>query len=237
MAPIGNKPQPEKIVIHKYSGKSYRNADPVIQYMNEHSLRTHPVLDELYHATQQHTAAPMMGAPEVLQLLANLMQSIGAKRYLDVGVYTGCSALNAALALPADGKVVALDVMEDYVKVGRPFFKKAGVENKIDVRIAPALDSLDKMIADGESGTYDFGFIDADKVNYANYFERLLKLVRPGGIIAIDNVLWGNSVIDPENKLDSTVAIRELNKKLSTDTRVRVSMLSIGDGLTLAFVL
>jgi len=223
--------------VHKHSGKSFISDDPVTKYIAENSFRLHPVQEELINVTLQHTDNVMMGAPEVLQLISNLMFSINAKKYIDVGVFTGCSTLNAALALPEDGKVIALDINETFVNVGKPFFKKAGVDHKIEIRIAPALESLDKLIAEGQSGTFDFAFVDAHKVEYYQYYERLLQLIRKGGIIAVDNVLWGNSVLDKTNMLESTVAIREFNQKLKSDNRIKLSMLPIGDGLSLAFVL
>uniref|UniRef100_V5HW44 Putative o-methyltransferase n=1 Tax=Ixodes ricinus TaxID=34613 RepID=V5HW44_IXORI len=176
----------------------------------------------------------MMGDPSQLQLIQLLLKATGAKKYLDIGVFTGCSVLAAALALPPDGKVVGLDDCKEYVDIGRPFWKEAGVEHKIDIRIGNALEILDCAIADGQANTFDFVFIDADKKSYDDYYERCLQLVRRNGLIAFDNVLWDGKVYDAEDKSPDTVAIRRMNEKLHKDTRVDISMLTVGDGLTLA---
>ncbi|ESN93266.1 hypothetical protein HELRODRAFT_89194, partial [Helobdella robusta] len=151
------------------------------------------------------------------------------------GVFTGMSAMGIALVLPEDGKLVALDINDDYANIGRPFWKKAGVDKKINFIKGPALESLNKLINDGESGTFDFAFIDADKINYDNYYEACLKLVRSGGIIAIDNTLWDGRVYDPTANDTTTNIIRRLNEKILKDERVYVSLLVIGDGTTLCF--
>jgi predicted O-methyltransferase YrrM len=148
-------------------------------------------------------------------------------------VFTGYSALAVALALPADGRIIACDVNEDYTAVARDFWKKAGVDHKIDLHLAPAIDTLDALIADGQAGCFDFAFIDADKTGYDAYYERCLTLLRRGGLIVIDNVLWGGSVARPAED-DDTAAIQALNRKLRDDERIDLSMLPVGDGLTLA---
>jgi len=153
----------------------------------------------------------------------------GAKRCIEIGTYTGYSALAVALALPKDGKVICCDVSEEFTNVGRPFWKKAKVENKIDLRIGPALETLKTL-----KGPFDFVFIDADKGNYVNYYERCLKLLRRGGLMAIDNVLWSGEVANPAAKDDLTVALRKFNDFVHGDERVDLVMLSIGDGVTLA---
>ncbi|RXG52684.1 putative caffeoyl-CoA O-methyltransferase 2 [Armadillidium vulgare] len=155
---------------------------------------------------------------------------------LDVGVYTGASALSAAIALPDDGKVFALDITDEYLTIGRPFWKEEGIEHKIDLILAPALETLDKFIANGESGTFDFAFIDADKPNYDNYYEKCLTLIRSGGIIAIDNTIWFNSVVDgsvPFGSVECSKAIKALNDKLKDDQRINISYLTIEDTLSL----
>jgi predicted O-methyltransferase YrrM len=154
---------------------------------------------------------------------------MGARRCLEIGTYTGYSALAVALALPKDGSIVCCDVSEEWTAVGKPFWKKAGVEKKIDLRIGPALETLKKL-----KGPFDFVFIDADKPNYLNYYERCLELLRPGGLIAIDNVLWSGEVANARAKDKLTVALRELNERVHKDERVELAMLSIGDGVTLA---
>lgn len=219
----------------KIAGSLFEN-NPINRYILDHSLKLHPVQEKLIEQTLQHERKQMLGDPICQQLLTNLMKCIKAKRVLDVGVFTGFSSLSAALAIPEDGKVVALDVSEEYTSIAKTFWEEAGVSSKIDLYLAPALDTMDGMIANGETGQYDFAFIDADKENYCNYFDRCLKLVRSGGIIAFDNVLWYSNVINPSDNRSSTVGIREVNKKLKECDKVDISMMNIGDGLTLAFV-
>jgi predicted O-methyltransferase YrrM len=166
--------------------------------------------------------------------MALLVQLIGAKKTLEIGVFTGYSALCVALALPPDGKIVACDVSEEYTSVGRRYWQAAGVTDKIDLRLAPALETLDRLLAEEQAGTFDFAFIDADKENYDGYYERSLQLIRPGGLIAIDNVLWGGRVADSQVRDKSTQAIRNFNQKLHEDERVTLSLVPIADGLTLA---
>ncbi len=203
-------------------------------YMLQISLREHPLLEKLRSETTSHPGARMQIAPEQGQLMALLLGLIGATRVLEVGVFTGYSSLAMAMALPKDGILVACDKSEEYTSVARRYWELAGVSHKVDLRIGPALSTLDRMIAEGESGTYDFGFIDADKENDLAYFERLLTLLRPGGLVAIDNVLWSGRVIDDTVNDADTVAIREFNTALSGDDRVEISTVPIADGLTLA---
>ncbi len=159
---------------------------------------------------------------------------IGARRALEIGTYTGYSALSVALALPHDGQLIACDISDEYTRVGRPFWDQADVAHKIDLRLGPALTTLDELVANDEIAKFDFAFIDADKTNYDAYYERCLTLVRPGGLILVDNVLWSGDVIDSEKQDEDTVAIRALNEKLKSDERVSLSLLPVGDGLTLA---
>jgi predicted O-methyltransferase YrrM len=176
----------------------------------------------------------MQIAPEQGQFMALLVQLIGAKKTLEVGVFTGYSSLSVALALPADGRIIACDVSEEYTAIARRYWQAAGVAEKIDLRIAPALDTLDHLLATGHEATFDFAFIDADKGNYDGYYERSLQLVRPKGLIAIDNVLWSGKVADDEIQDNQTQKLRQINQKLHGDPRVQISMVPIADGLTLA---
>lgn len=207
---------------------------PVRDYLIDHSVRQTAVQKALAGETAKLPMARMQSSPESAQFLGLLAALIGAKRIVEVGVFTGYATLAMALALPKGGRIVALDVSEDYTKIARKHWKKAKVEKKIDLRLAPALESLDKMLAKGAAGTFDMAFIDADKENYLGYYERVLKLLRRGGLVAVDNVLWGGSVADPKDKSASTRAIRAFNKKLKGDKRVDVSMVPIADGVTLA---
>ena len=154
---------------------------------------------------------------------------LGAKRCIEVGTFTGYSALAVALALPPRGKIICCDVSAQWTAIGRRYWKKAGVERKIDLRLGPALETLEAL-----RGKFDFAFIDADKPNYWRYYERCLQLLRKGGLVAVDNTLWGGSVIDPQKQSESTVALRQFNKRLAKDARVHTALLPIGDGLTLA---
>jgi caffeoyl-CoA O-methyltransferase len=204
------------------------------RYILEHSVREHPVLQELREATAAMPHAGMQISPEQGQLMALLVKMLGARRTIEVGVFTGYSALAVALALPADGRVVACDVSEEWTSVARRYWEKAGVAAKVDLRLAPALATLDALIAAGEGGRYDFAFIDADKGNYAGYYDRCMKLVRAGGLIAVDNTLWNGWVADPAHAEDDTRAIRAFNDKLLADERIDLSLVPIGDGVTLA---
>lgn len=203
-------------------------------YLLSASLREPEILLRLRQETAHHRQATMQIAPEQGQFMALLVQLLGAKKTLEIGVFTGYSSLWVALALPPNGKIVACDVSEEYTRVARRYWQAAGVADKIDLRLAPALSTLDQLLASGQAETFDFAFIDADKVNYDGYYERSLQLVRPGGLIAIDNVLWYGRVVDPQNQDKSTLAIRAFNEKLHHDERVTLSLVPIADGLTLA---
>ncbi|BAZ50195.1 O-methyltransferase family protein [Nostoc sp. NIES-4103] len=203
-------------------------------YLLSTSVREPEILWRLRQETASHPRARMQISPEQGQFMRLLVQLIGAKKTLEVGVFTGYSSLSVALALPADGKIVACDVSEEFTAIARRYWQQAGVADKIDLRLAPGLETLDALLADGQAGTFDFAFIDADKENYDGYYERSLQLLRPGGLIAIDNVLWSGRVANPQIQDESTQAIRALNKKLHDDERVTLSLVPIGDGLTLA---
>jgi predicted O-methyltransferase YrrM len=204
------------------------------QYFQSNSLREPTILLQLRQETAKHSMATMQISPEQGQFMALLVQLMSAKKTLDIGVFTGYSSLAVALALPPDGKVIACDLDEEYTAIARSFWQKAGVADKIELHLAPALETLDKLIEQGQENSFDFAFIDADKSNYDNYYERSMKLVRPGGLIAIDNVLWGGKVADLDIQDNRTKAIRNLNQKLLRDERVTISLVPIGDGLTLA---
>lgn len=216
------------------SSKTFTLSEGLHQYLLDASLRDHPVLAELRRVTLADPMARMQISPEQGQFMALLVKLMGAKRCLEVGVFTGYSSLCVAMALPEDGRIIACDVSEDWTRIGREHWAKAGVTHKIDLRLAPALETLDALIASGLTGSFDFCFIDADKTNYRGYYERALQLLRVGGLIAIDNTLWSGKVAEPDNTEPDTVALRELNAFLKTDQRVELSLLPIGDGLTLA---
>ncbi|MFM7408038.1 MAG: class I SAM-dependent methyltransferase [Cuspidothrix sp.] len=203
-------------------------------YLLSVSLREPIILTQLRQETSQLPMSRMQISPEQGQFMALLVKLIGAKKTLELGVFTGYSSLIVALALPADGKIVACDVSEEYTSIARRYWQQAGVADKIDLHIAPALETLDNLLAVGEAGTFDFAFIDADKGNYENYYERSLELIRPGGLIAIDNVLWLGKVADPQIQDNQTNKIRAFNRKLHQDSRITLSLVPIADGLTLA---
>jgi predicted O-methyltransferase YrrM len=207
--------------------------DTLRDYLVAHSTREQPAQAGLREATRTHPHAGMQIGPEQAQFMALLVKLVGARRSIEVGVFTGYSALAVALALPADGYLLACDISDEYTRVGRPFWAEAGVAAKIDLRLGPALATLDAQIAAGAAASFDFAFIDADKSGYDGYYERCLVLLRPGGLIAIDNVLWGGSVARPSDDADTT-ALQALNRKIHGDERVDIAMLPLGDGVTLA---
>lgn len=216
------------------SNKSIALNDRVYDYFLSVSLREPAILQQLREETASHPRSMMQIAPDQGQFLALLIQLIGAKKALEIGVFTGYSSLSVALALPEDGKIIACDVSEEYTTIARRYWQAAGVSDKINLRIQPAIQTLDELLAEGLAETFDFAFIDADKENYDNYYERCLKLIRQGGLIVIDNVLWSGQVADPNIQDRSTTAIRAFNKKLHQDERISLSMIPIADGLSLA---
>jgi predicted O-methyltransferase YrrM len=215
------------------SRRTLKMDDSLYDYILDASLREHPAQTALRAATRDHPHGGMQISPEQGQFMALLVHLVNARRAIEIGVFTGYSALAVALALPADGTLLACDISDEYTRVGRPFWDAAGVSHKITLKLAPALVTLDERIAAGESGHYDFAFIDADKTSYDGYYERCLTLLRSGGLIAIDNVLWSGAVAHPSTDAD-TLALQALNAKLHTDERIDLSLLPIGDGLTLA---
>lgn len=208
--------------------------DALYDYVVATTLRDDDILARLREETAGLEWGRMQIAPEQGQFMAMLTRLVQARRAIEVGVFTGYSGLSVARALPEDGRLVACDVSEEWTAIARRYWKEAGVDGRIDLRLAPATETLDALIADGGAGTYDIAFIDADKSNYDAYYERCLTLLRSGGLIMIDNVLWGGSVIDDADQSEDTVAIRALNAKVGKDDRVRCVILPVGDGLTLA---
>ena len=203
-------------------------------YLLSVSLREHPVLTALRQHTASHTLPQMQIAPEQGQFMSLLVKLTNVHKALEVGVFTGYSALAVALSLPPDGQLIACDVSEEYTAIARKYWDKAGVADKIDLRLAPAQETLQALVKAGEANTFDFAFIDADKSNYDTYYEQALTLVKSGGMIAIDNVLWYGRVADPDVTDNRTQRIRDLNQKLHKDERIDLSLLPLGDGLTLA---
>ena len=214
--------------------KTLNLTDNLYQYLQAKSLREPAVMRELREKTAQLPNAVMQISPEQGQLMTLLIELMNARKTLEVGVYTGYSTLAVALALPENGRVVACDINMEWTAMAKEFWQKANMAHKIDLRNAPALETLNDKINKGEKQTFDFAFIDADKENYLNYYERCLLLLRPGGLLAVDNVLWYGDVADPNNQNPSTIAIRSLNDFIHQDKRVTMSLLPIGDGLTLA---
>ncbi len=207
--------------------------DDVYQYLLSVSLREPPILRRLREETAKLPNATMQIPPEHGQFLSLMVQILGVRRAIEVGVFTGYSSLAVALALPAGSKIVACDISEEYTAIARRYWREAGVEPMIDLRLGPALETLDALLA-GQRGTFDFAFIDADKINYAGYYERALHLIRPGGLIMVDNTLWSGRVADPSETDENTEALRAFNRKLHSDARITLSMLPLGDGVTLA---
>jgi predicted O-methyltransferase YrrM len=208
--------------------------DSLSDYIVAVSVRDTPILKRLREETLDHPMAVMQISPEQGQFMALLVEMLGARRTLEIGTFTGYSALVVAAALPADGRVITCDIDEKATAIARRYWAEAGLAEKIELRLGPAIATLDRLIADGQSGRFDFAFIDANKKEYAQYYERALTLLRPGGLAAIDNVLWSGKVADPAATDPETEAIRAFNANLAVDSRVSISLVPIGDGLTLA---
>ncbi|MCH2327505.1 MAG: class I SAM-dependent methyltransferase [Rhodospirillales bacterium] len=208
--------------------------DALYEYLLSVSLREPDVLCRLREETAKMPQHNMQISPEQGQFIALLVELTGARKCLEVGTFTGYSTLSVALALPEDGQIVACDISEEFTSRAKPYWQEAGVAGKIDLRLGPALETLDALIADGESGAFDFAFIDADKVNYQGYFQRALDLIRRGGLILVDNVLWSGAVVDPARDDEDTEAIRAFNQARAGDPRISLSLVPIGAGLTLA---
>ena len=208
--------------------------DALYDYYQRHSVREPEILQRLRAETATLPRAGMQISPEQGQFMRLLVELLGVRRIIEIGVFTGYSSLAMALALPEDGEIVACDVSEAYTSVARRYWAEAGVADRIRLYLAPGVETLDTLIAGGDAGRFDMAFIDADKANYDAYYERCLALVRPGGLILVDNVLWSGRVARTDDETDDTRAIRALNRKLHADERVTLAMLPIGDGLTLA---
>lgn len=215
------------------SRSTLKLTDSVYDYMLEHSLRESEACRLLREETAPMKMGMMQVSPEQGQFMAFLVRLTDTRRALEIGTFTGYSALCVAQALPSDGRLVCCDVSEEWTSVGQRYWQSAGVSDKIDLKIGPATETLQALREDGEEGRYDFAFIDADKKNYLVYYENVLSLLRTGGVLLIDNVLWGGSVANPGKNDDDTNAIRTLNQHLHGDDRVLLSMLPVGDGLTL----
>jgi len=216
------------------SNKTLSLNNSLYEYILSVSLREPEVLARLRAETLQQPMSMMLSAPEQGQFLALLAQLIGARKCLEIGVYTGYSTLWVALALPHDGSVLACDVSEKWTAIARRYWEEAGVAERIDLQLAPALETLDRLLAADQAGSFDFAFIDADKENYPYYYERTLQLLRPGGLMLIDNTLWSGAVADTSRQDPETCAIRALNDLVHADDRVQMSLLPVADGLTLA---
>ncbi len=216
------------------SNKTLPLSDELYHYLLSVSLREPPLLRRLREETADDAMARMQIAPEQGQFMSMLTELLGARRAIEIGVYTGYSALCVASALPKDGELIACDVSEEWTAIASRYWKEAGVMGKIELRLAPALETLDSLLAEGQANSFDLAFIDADKAEYGAYYERSLALLRPGGVILVDNTLWGGDVINADDHSTDTEAIRAFNKMLHADERVSLSLVPIGDGLTLA---
>jgi predicted O-methyltransferase YrrM len=217
------------------SDRSIGLSDTLHQYLLANSVREPEILVQLRAETDRHPLSNMQISPEQGQLMGLLVQLIGAKKCLEIGVFTGYSSLSVALNLPDDGRIIACDVSDEFTAIARKYWQAAGVSDKIDLQIAPALETLDRLIANGEAGTFDFAFIDADKNNYSAYYDRCFELIRQGGLILVDNVLWYGRVVDPAMNDDKrTRSIKQINEQIYHDERVQISLIPIGDGLTIA---
>ncbi|ABC31054.1 predicted O-methyltransferase [Hahella chejuensis KCTC 2396] len=208
--------------------------DSLYQYLQVTGVRESKVLHALRDETNRHEMARMQIAPEQGQFLTLLTKLTGSRKAIEVGTFTGYSAICIAEGLPKDGKLICCDVSEEWTSIARRYWCLAGLTDRIDLRLAPAMETLNKLLDEGHARTFDFAFIDADKTNYDNYYEACLRLLRPGGLIAVDNVLWDGRVADPTEQDDDTCAIRALNEKLMRDKRIDYSMVPIADGVSLA---
>jgi predicted O-methyltransferase YrrM len=206
----------------------------IYTYLCDHSLREPAILSDLRERTAQLPLAFMQVPPEQGQFLSFLIQLMKARKTLEIGVFTGYSTLCTALALPPDGKIIACDINEEWATIAQHYWQQAGVTKKIDLRLAPALDTLHILLETAQANSFDFIFIDADKENYDAYYVHALQLIRPGGLIVIDNIFWGGKVVDPGYQDSETSALRDITEKLYADARISLSLVPIADGLLLA---
>ena len=216
------------------TGKTIRMDDALYDYLLRVSLREPPLWAQLREETARLPMARMQIAPEQGQFMGLLTRILGVARALEVGVFTGYSSLCVADAMADHGRLIACDTNAEWTAMARRFWQAAGVAQRIDLRLAPALQTMDALLAQGDAGQFDLVFIDADKSNYDGYYERALQLLRPGGVVLVDNVLWSGQVADPKQQDEDTRAIRALNDKIHADQRVDISLLPMADGLTLA---
>jgi predicted O-methyltransferase YrrM len=214
---------------------TYLISEEVANYVREFSAQETDLLRRLREETARLPEAEMQISPDQAQFFRVLLKSIHAKKALEIGVFTGYSGLVTASALPGDGQLIACDISEEFTSTARRYWKEAGVANKIDLRLGPAIQTLERLLAEGHAGTFDFAFIDAAKTEYDAYYELSLKLVRSGGLIALDNMLWRGRVVDPGNKEAGVRSIRELNQKIHSDTRVIAALVPVFDGVSLVY--
>ena len=215
------------------SSRTINLNNSLYRYLLDHSVGETALMRKLRETTSQQETGRMQISPEQGQFMTLLVELLGAKHILEIGTYTGYSALCMARAMPADGELVCCDISREWTDIARSFWREAGVEKRISLHIAPALDTLERLIGQDKSGSFDMAFIDADKTNYLSYYERCLKLLRNDGLLLFDNTLWGGAVADPGNQDEDTRALRELNDRLHRDERLSISLVPIGDGLTL----
>jgi predicted O-methyltransferase YrrM len=216
------------------ANRSLKLTDKLYDYLLNVSLHDDTILRQLRAETRKLPLGVMQIGPDQGQFMALLIKLIGAVKAIEIGTFTGYSSISVARALPARGRLICCDVSEAFTAIARKYWKLAGVDRKITLKLAPATQTLDELIRTGQSGSFDFAFIDADKGNYGKYYERCLTLLRSGGLIAVDNVLWSGAVADARKQDADTKAIRAFNARLKRDKRVDIAMLAIGDGLTLA---